>query len=202
MTEKKYDAFINYSRKDKIFASLIEKELKNYTPPKDKDIPQQRLKIFRDEEDFTGTEYYESANKHLRASRKLVLICSPAARASHFVNEEIPIFAKANGGENIIPILLEGVLNNEAPPEQAANMAFPDTLLEVLKKTSIDLDTLFEVKAMPLANCDYRSFKPGKNKVNKGEYDKYWFILLAELYGIDRSVIKLLVCGIQRLEIL
>jgi hypothetical protein len=32
--------------------------LRRYTPPKGISVPKRRLNIFRDEEDFAGTEYY------------------------------------------------------------------------------------------------------------------------------------------------
>jgi hypothetical protein len=174
-TSTMHDAFISYSRKNTVFASQLEKGLESYTAPKELDIPQRRLDVFRDEEDFTGTEYYAAINKHLKASRKLIVICSPAARASKYVDEEIRIFAEANGSNNIIPILLEGIPNNEASPEQQAEMAFPDALFEVMR--------------MPLA-IGYRGFRPGKDKVNKDIYDGSWFSLLANLYEISRSEIE------------
>ncbi|MDP1678667.1 MAG: TIR domain-containing protein [Candidatus Nitrotoga sp.] len=175
MSEKLHGAFISYSRKDKVFASLVEKALENYTPPKSSAISQKRLDIFRDEEDFTGTDYHKAVNKHLQESRKLILICSPAARASRYVNDEVRIFAEANGSDNIIPILLGGIPNNEASSEQDVEKAFPDTLVEIIQ--------------MPLA-ISYIGFQPNKDKVNKGKYDGSWFSLLANLYDIGRGEIE------------
>ncbi|NJM92655.1 MAG: toll/interleukin-1 receptor domain-containing protein [Rhodospirillaceae bacterium] len=144
-----HDAFISYSRKDKAFAVRLQKALGNYMPPRDLPLPRRRLDVFRDEEDFTGTEYYQSVERHLNDSGKLIVLCSPAARASEFVNDEIRRFARARGPERIIPVLVAGIANNEATPEQSAEMAFPDALCEVLK--------------MPLA-VDYRGFDPGRSR--------------------------------------
>lgn len=55
-----HDAFISYSRKDREFARQLHKTLTNYSPPKDLPLPQRRLDVFRDEEDFTGAEYFQS----------------------------------------------------------------------------------------------------------------------------------------------
>lgn len=74
------DAFISYSRRDIEFARKLEKALEDYKPPKDLNVPQRRLEVFRDKEDFTGVEYYESIEKHLKNSRKMIVICSPNAR--------------------------------------------------------------------------------------------------------------------------
>ena len=101
-----HDAFVSYSRRDKKFACSLERALEKYLPPKDLPLPRRHLDIFRDEQDFTGTAYYRSVEKHLNGSRKLIVICSPSARASDFVNEEVDVFAQSRGVENIVPLLL------------------------------------------------------------------------------------------------
>ena len=175
MAEKLHDAFISYSRKDRAFASLLEKALEAFSPPKIGNIPQKHLEIFRDEEDFTGTDYHKAVSKHLQDSRKLIVICTPAARASQYVNDEIRVFAETNGSEHIIPILLDGLPNNVANEQQEANKAFPDALVNYMQ--------------MPLA-IDYRAFHASSDKVNKGKFDNPWFSLLANLYDIGRSKIE------------
>lgn len=175
MSEKQHDAFISYSRKDKTFASLLEKALESFSPPKIGTIAQKRLDIFRDENDFTGTDYHKAINKHLQNSRKLIVICTPEARISRYVNDEIRIFSEINGSEHIIPILLDGLPNNEATELQEANKAFPEALVNCMQ--------------MPLA-IDYRDFRLGSDKVNKGKFVSVWFSLLANLYDIGRNEIE------------
>ncbi len=58
------DAFISYSRKDIEFARKLEKALEDYQPPKDLNVPQRNLVVFRDEADLTGAEYNESIKRH------------------------------------------------------------------------------------------------------------------------------------------
>ncbi|MDM0002794.1 toll/interleukin-1 receptor domain-containing protein [Variovorax sp. J22P240] len=160
-----HDAFISYSRKDKVFAAKLELALESYAIPKG--VPNQRksrLSVFRDEDDFTGTEYYRAIERHLAASRTMIVICSPAARASRYVNEEIQLFAKEKGADLIIPVLLSGIANNEATSDQEAAMAFPDALVSNLK--------------MPLASS-YRGFNPDEDKIDKGAFKTSWFSLLA-----------------------
>ena len=170
-----HDAFISYSRVDKGFASKLEKALENFTPPKDLAVAQRHLDIFRDEKDFTGTEYHESLEKHLRDSAKLIVLCSPHARASQYVNDEIRRFAKAKGGEHIVPLLISGLPNNEAKVEQGSEKAFPDALLECVD--------------MPLA-AEYRGFNLRKDKIDKGEFENAWYTTLANLYGIARGELE------------
>ena len=61
-----HDAFISYSRKDKAFVDLLENALRRYKPPKDLIAPQRRLDVFRDTEDFIGTEYNVSVARGCR----------------------------------------------------------------------------------------------------------------------------------------
>ncbi len=113
-----YDAFISYSREDKVFAEKLEKALEGFNPPKDPRIPQRRLNIFRDVDDLIGADYYESIDDHIGDSAKLIVICSPNARKSEFVNDEIRRFSILNCSANIIPIIIDGIPNNEAEKGQ------------------------------------------------------------------------------------
>lgn len=170
-----HDAFISYSRKDGQFAIRLHKALANYIPPKDLPLPHRRLDVFLDAQDFTGAEYYQALDRHLNSSGKLIVLCSPKARDSKFVNDEIQRFARAKGAENIIALLVAGLPNNEATPEQRAQMAFPDALCEAMK--------------MPLA-ADYRGFDPKRSKVDRGPYEASWYTTLANIYDVSRAQIE------------
>src|SRR5215467_9343317 len=111
--DRAHDAFLSYSRVDKPFAEALEDALESYKPPRDLNVPKRYLDVFRDEHDLTGTEYTSAIQRHLKTSRKLIVICSPAARRSAYVNDEIRMFAQSSGAENIIPILFAGIPNNE-----------------------------------------------------------------------------------------
>ncbi|MCP4267340.1 MAG: TIR domain-containing protein [Candidatus Brocadiaceae bacterium] len=170
-----YDAFISYSRKDRVFAEKLEKALEGFRPPKDPHIPQRRLNIFRDEDDLIGADYYESIDDHLGDSAKLIVICSPNARKSEFVNDEIRRFSKLNGSTNIIPVIIDGIPNNEAKEGQEEQMAFADALCESL--------------GMPLA-VSYTGINLQREKVNKGIFDGSWYTILANIYNISRGQLE------------
>ena len=89
-----YDVFISYSRRHIVFARALERALEDYSPPGDLAVPQRHLVAFRDEEDVTGVEYNSSVREHLNSSAKMLVICSPHARASKFVSDEIRLFAE------------------------------------------------------------------------------------------------------------
>ena len=127
------DVFISYSRKDREFAARLQEALGKYKPPKGLNLPQRNLVVFRDEEDFTGVEYHASLEKHLKNSREMIVICSPHARKNQYVNDEIRRFAQERGRENIIPVLVSGIPNNEAKPEQEGEKAFPEALYELME---------------------------------------------------------------------
>jgi WD40 repeat protein len=165
-----HDAFISYSRKDRVFAQRLEKALRSWTPPRGLDLPARHLDVFRDESDFTGTDYYAAIEQHLQRSRKLIVLCSPAARASRYVDDEIRRFVRVHGAAAIIPLLVAGVPNNEAGPERADEAAFPDALCEALQ--------------MPLATS-YLGFNAQRDRPDRAAFEPAWYQLLANL--LDRS---------------
>lgn len=164
-----YNAFISYSRADAAFATELREALGKYRIPRS--LGGGRLRVFRDQSDLVGTEYHRAIETALGRSRKLIVLCSPPARASHWVADEIRRFAATRAGSNIVALLLEGVPNNEIPPgKPTTDAAFPDALCEVL--------------GVPLA-VDYRGFQPKKNRFGEAEFINAWYTLLANL--LDRS---------------
>jgi WD40 repeat protein len=170
-----YDAFVSYSRTDKIFASRLTHALASYKIPKDIPLHNRHLKIFRDETDLTGVDYFASVASHLAQSNSLIIVCSPAARRSSYVNDEIQRFADSHGPERIIPVLCSGVPNNEATAGNEAEMAFPDALCALLQ--------------MPLA-VNYVGFDAARDKVESGAFENSWYTLLANVFGVSRTEIE------------
>jgi hypothetical protein len=170
--ELDYDVFISYSRRDRTFAEALEKALERYTPPKDLAVPQRHLRVFRDEQDFTGVDYEKAVGRHLQRSGSLIVLCSPAARQSRYVGDEIRTFAEARGADRIIPVLVDGLPNNEAGHDDEGRKAFPEALCDVL--------------GMPLA-ANYRGFDPGRQKLDRGQHFDAWSTILANLYGVSRA---------------
>jgi hypothetical protein len=169
-----HDAFVSYSRKDKPLAVLLERRRRRYTPPSGLPVPKRRLNIFRDEEDFTGTEYYQAVGRHLQGSRKLIIICSPNARASSFVNDEIQRFTQVHPAEDLIPVLIAGSPETTSAADDA-DMAFPAALCEHLE--------------LPLAS-DYRGFDPKSSNLHSARYRTSWYKLLADICNCSRAEIE------------
>ncbi len=172
-----FDVFISYSRRDILFARALETSLENYIPPNDLPVPHRHLKVFRDEEDFTGVEYNQALREHLESSEKMLVICSPHARASTYVCQEIRLFAEKRGAQHIIPVLLSGIPNNEAKtPEHEEKKAFPQCLRRILGD-------------MPLA-ASFLELDPARDKLYKGVFKGPWYTVLANVYGVSRSDIE------------
>jgi hypothetical protein len=171
--EFRHDAFICYSRADVGIARALERALERYRPPPELERPARLLDIFRDEQDFTGVEYTESIRRHLRSSAKLIVLCSPAARKSSFVNDEIRWFAEARGARNIVPVLHAGNPTCDANDEISA---FPPALCEALAPLPI--------------GPDYRNLNERRERVDLGSFQGAWFGLLANLLDVERSEIE------------
>lgn len=168
----KYDVFISYSRKNEAFAGKLEQALENYQPEKSLNVPRRNIETFRDKEDFSSGDYHKNLLKNLQESSKLIVVCSPEARASRFVNDEIRRFVEVRGAEHIIPVLFSGIPNNEAKDGQESEMAFPDELCLA--------------QEMPLA-VNYLNFNPDKDKINRGIFISPWYNILADVYSLGRS---------------
>jgi WD40 repeat protein len=175
--QHRFDVFISYSRRDGAFARRLQRALGSYTPPGDLAVPQRRLRVFRDESDFQGTEYEAAIERTLQSSAKLLVVCSPNSRSSPYVGGEIARFAALRGKEHIVSVLLAGVPNNEEPGPDGQK-AFHDELVMRLP--------------VPLA-ADYRGWDDKRDRIERERFESSWYKLLADIYaeyGVDRSGIE------------
>jgi tetratricopeptide (TPR) repeat protein len=132
MTEsRRYKAFISYSHADEAHASWLQGALERYRTPKSlrrsrPDLPDRLYPIFRDTAELaTSTDLSESIQRAMDASDALVVICSPAARASRWVNEEIRRFRASGRGDRIFCMIVAG-----SPEPGSIDCAFPTALLQ------------------------------------------------------------------------
>ncbi len=170
-----FDVFISYKHEDKEFAARLQKTLSRYKPPVGIDAPRRTFKVFLDESDMAGVEYYDAIDKALRGSAKLIVICSPEARNSDYINDEIQRFINYKDAKSIIPVIIRGIPNNEATEDNQDKQAFPSALCDALK--------------MPLA-VDYRGYNGKTNKLNSGKYKNEWYKLLADILNAEREDIE------------
>lgn len=135
--ELRYRAFLSYSHRDSRLAARLHRRLEAYRVPRklrngivqDGEAVQQRVRpVFRDRDELaSATSLTHSIEQALDASAALVVICSPAASASRWVNEEIRYFRQRHPDRPVFPFVVAGDpgLDPRAHPDTAA---FPPKL--------------------------------------------------------------------------
>ena len=99
------------------------------------------MEVFRDDDEIAGQILSKELEEALAASSTLVVACSPDARASRYVSEEITTFKKLHPNGNIVPVLVRGLPNNVARQRgMDAQAAFPDILETVLAPDTFGAD--------------------------------------------------------------
>lgn len=116
-----YNVFLSYSSKDRAIAEKLSRRIRSYIPPVKTGLGKKKLSVFRDEERLTASgNLAEALKEKLNNSEFLVLICSPNAAGSPWVNEEVRFFAETQKKEHIIYCLYDGDLTNSLPPYLAS----------------------------------------------------------------------------------
>lgn len=125
--EKKFSAFISYSRKDLSVARWLHTKLEKYPYPKDltrKEYKPYDEKLFRpvfmDLKDLSPTEhpFNEKIKEAIEKSRFLILICSAHSSKSVYVEKEVGYFLKTHNDDytKIVPLFLDRVEPDTIPP--------------------------------------------------------------------------------------
>jgi hypothetical protein len=126
MSEFRYKAFISYSHQDEPWGRWLQRALEGYRVSRHlvgKDgefgkIPARISPVFRDREDLsTSTDLTHSISREMSQSETLVVICSPAAARSRWVNEEIRYFQSLGRGDRVYALIVDGE-PGAADPEQ------------------------------------------------------------------------------------
>jgi hypothetical protein len=116
-TPFKYRAFLSYSHRDKKWGEWLHRALETHRIDKDlvgRETPAGPVSktlrpIFRDREDFSaGHSLTEQTLAALEASQFLIVVCSPNAAKSQYVNEEIRRFKVLGRAERVIPVIVDG----------------------------------------------------------------------------------------------
>jgi tetratricopeptide (TPR) repeat protein len=112
-----YRAFLSYSHRDTPWARWLHSALEGYRVEKDLvgretpvgPIPASLRPIFRDREDFSaGHSLTEQTSAALEGSQFMIVLCSPNAAKSLYVNEEIRRFKAMGRGGFVIPVIVDG----------------------------------------------------------------------------------------------
>ncbi len=128
-----YYAFISYSTADSKWAKWLQHQLSYYHIPssvkKSKiGIPNKIRPVFIYEYDLAGNQLHTAIKQELESSKYLIVICSPNAAKSKYVNEEIETFIRMGRCEYIIPFVVDGEVNSSDPAKEC----FAPALLSML----------------------------------------------------------------------
>jgi WD40 repeat protein len=134
--DPKYTAFISYSHEDKGVARWLHRKLDGYSPPRLPNGPsseterrsrKSRWRVFLDDEEFAAAgDLTKETQEALAASQNLIVICSPSAVRSDYVNREIRFFKRHAGGGQIFAVIVRGT------PHHPADECFPEALTEAV----------------------------------------------------------------------
>jgi tetratricopeptide (TPR) repeat protein len=161
-----YRAFISYSHRDKTWGDWLHKALETYWVPSrlaGKEtaagiIPRRLHPVFRDREELaSATDLGRKVNEALAQSEALIVICSPAAAASRWVNEEVLAFKRMGRGERVFCLIVDGEPNATDLPGREVEECFCPALRYQLDANG---QTTNE-RAEPIA-ADARPGKDGK----------------------------------------
>ena len=138
-----YMAFISYrhadnAEEDKQWASWLHKQLETYEVPADligtnnrrgEPIPDRIFPVFLDELSLPADANLSSAiTDALDRSRYLIVLCSPGAVASRYVNQEIQYFKQLGRHDEIMAALIEGEPNASIDSAKTEIADQPQTL--------------------------------------------------------------------------
>ena len=126
--DKQYFAFISYKSEDVEWAVWLQHELEHYHLPASfngrDDIRKDLRPIFRDLDELSAGNLPEQIHEALVNSQNLVVVCSPKAAKSPWVNQEVETFISLGRTNRIYPFIVEG----NSPEE-----FFPPALLKLPK---------------------------------------------------------------------
>ncbi len=132
-----YRAFLSYCHRDEDIAKRLHREVESYRIPAKLvgrvssvgKVPRRLRPIFRDREELPASgDLSAELNAALRQSMFLVVICSPDAAKSRWVNEEILLFKQVHGEGRVLALVVDGEPHATDMPGMAHRECFPHAL--------------------------------------------------------------------------
>lgn len=161
-----YRAFISYSHRDKAFAMRLHRSLESFRIPAKcigkvtavGEVPKRLTPIFRDREELPASpDLGGELSAAIRGSMFLIVICSPSAAKSKWVEEEILQFKRVHGDKRVLALIVGGTPGAIDTPGREDEECFPRTLRYKLGADG----ALSDVPAEPIA-ADMRPNADGR----------------------------------------
>ncbi len=125
-SNKEYFAFISYKSEDAEWATWLQHELEHYHLPASfngrTDVRQDLRPVFRDIDELSAGNLPEQIKQALDNSQNLIVICSPQAAKSPWVNQEVETFISLGRIDRIFPFIVEGNSPKEFFPPALLNL--------------------------------------------------------------------------------
>ena len=135
----RYQAFLSYSHADSDDADWLHKAIERFAVPRGLvgrvtaagPVPKSLSPIFRDRHELAASsDLGQTIRQALKVSRFLIVLCSPAAAASRWVNEEIVAFKKLHGEKRVLAAIVAGEPWTSEIEGREAEECFPPALRE------------------------------------------------------------------------
>ncbi|WP_166430580.1 toll/interleukin-1 receptor domain-containing protein [Polymorphobacter arshaanensis] len=167
MSEYRYKAFISYSWADAKWAKWLLGAIETYRTPaalvgqegRYGPVPARLRPLFKDREEQPASAGIGSAlDEALASSEFLIVICSPRAAASKWVNHEIAWFKTHRDPSRILALIVDGEPGTALHPAPHGQDCFPKALTHIV---NADLTVTHARADAPLA-ADARKVGDGK----------------------------------------
>ncbi|MGE0621707.1 MAG: tetratricopeptide repeat protein [Pseudomonadales bacterium] len=126
----RYEAFISYSHADEAWAGWLHRALERYRLPRalagELGRSRRLRRIFRDRDELFSGELTGKIQAALDASDALIVVCSPNAAASRWVNDEIEYFLARSGSDRVFCLLVDDDAGASFPPALGAERIAAD----------------------------------------------------------------------------
>lgn len=168
-SEHSYWAFISYSHRDMAWAVWLHKRLETYrdhkrlvgtTNRRGEVVPARIFPVFRDRDELEGApDLPERISEALVRSRYLIVICSPQAAASRWVDQEIRTFKAMGRDDRVLALIVDGEPHSSSNDDPRNIECFPIALRHrVNPQRELDSE-----RAEPIA-ADARPGRDGKRQ--------------------------------------
>jgi tetratricopeptide (TPR) repeat protein len=186
MHEHRYRAFLCYSHRDSAWAEWLHHAIESFPiPPRLVGletgagvIPRKLAPVFRDRDELpSATNLSAKVSDALAQSASLVVICSPHAAQSHWVDEEVRTFQRLGRSDRIFCLIVDGEPGASRWAGRAHDECIPSALIHRIDAAGNETDEPLD----PIA-ADARPGMDGRTNARTK--------LVAGLLGVDLDDLK------------
>lgn len=135
--QHRYMAFLSYSHQDAAVAEWLHESLEEFHVPSrlvgkltdHGPVPKQLAPIFRDRQELAASpDLNEEIEEAISGARFLIVLCSPAAAKSKWIDQEIACFKRMHEEDRVLAAIVDGEPFASDVPGRASEECFPPSL--------------------------------------------------------------------------